>query len=179
MKTYEFSLKFSLPESHDSIDEVVERLGKHGCTDALVGIGKTGRLALQFSRRAPSAIDAIVSAIKDVKNAVPEAQLIEGAPDLVGLTDIAELLNFSRQNARKLIITHSETFPPPTHEGKTALWRLYTVLKWAEEKKRYTIDERLFEIAKTNMQLNIARETSFLDSETERRFAEAGIACPR
>ena len=53
MKLYEFTLKFSFPDEDfiDDIDELVERLGEAGGDDALVGIGKTGRLALDFFRR--------------------------------------------------------------------------------------------------------------------------------
>ena len=77
MKTYEFTLKFSLPdEGHvDDIDELVERLGEAGCDDALVGIGKSGRLALDFTREAESAFDAISSAIATVRKTIPGIRL--------------------------------------------------------------------------------------------------------
>jgi len=89
MKTYEFELKFSLPNTSQSTEFFVERLAEAGCTDALVGIGQTGRLAFHFTRDANTAFEAVLSAVKNIKEAIPEATLIEAAPDLVGLSDIA------------------------------------------------------------------------------------------
>ena len=88
MKEYEFTLKFSV---NDNPEQYVEKLGAEGCTDALIGVGKNGRIALNFIREARSAYDAVSSAVEDVKRAIPEAKLIEASPDFVGLTDIAKL----------------------------------------------------------------------------------------
>lgn len=73
---YTFTLKYQLPNDN-SVDDVVERLGATGCDDALVGIGQPGRLSLDFTREATSAEAAFVSALSDVKRAVPSAMLIE------------------------------------------------------------------------------------------------------
>lgn len=81
---YEFTVKFSLPNPDGHIDEIVERLGKAGCDDALVGIGTPGRIALKFSREAKSSEAAIESAIRDVQKAVPLAELIEVGPGFGG-----------------------------------------------------------------------------------------------
>jgi len=73
---YAFTLKYQLPDD-DSVDDVVERLGAIGCDDAMVGIGRVGLLSLDFTREATSAETALVSALSDVKRAVPSAKLIE------------------------------------------------------------------------------------------------------
>ncbi len=73
---YTFTLKYQLLDDN-SVNDVVERLGATGCDDALVGIGRPGRLSLDFTREAPSAEAALVSALSDVKRAVPSAMLIE------------------------------------------------------------------------------------------------------
>ena len=74
---YTFTWKYQLRDCNDAIDDVVERLGATGCDDALVGIGRVGRLSLDFTREATSAEAALVSALWDVKRAVPSANLIE------------------------------------------------------------------------------------------------------
>ena len=74
---YTFTLKYQLRDGDDSVDDVVERLGATGCDDALVGIGRVGHLNLNFTREATSAEAALVSALSDVKRAVPSAMLIE------------------------------------------------------------------------------------------------------
>jgi hypothetical protein len=83
---YEFELRFRLPTDDADAGELVERLGEAGCDDALIGIGQPGRIALRFTREAESTKSAIVSALEDVKKAIPAAKLIEAGPDLVGLT---------------------------------------------------------------------------------------------
>ena len=95
MTTFEFSLKFSVPE--EGVDRQVERLGEAGCADALIGVGRPGRIALNFDREADSAFVAVAGAVSEVRAAIPEARLIEVAPDLVGLTDLAGIVQCSRQ----------------------------------------------------------------------------------
>ena len=82
MSEYQFSLEFSIKSPSTEIDAIVERLGKEGCTDALVGIGREGLINLDFTRESPSAIEAVKSALADVKRAIPEAQLVKVTPDL-------------------------------------------------------------------------------------------------
>jgi len=164
MNTYEFELRFSLPTTSQNPEDFVERLAEAGCTDALVGIGQAGRLGFHFNREANSAFEAILSAVKNIKAAIPQASLVEAAPDLVGLSDIADILGYSRQNIRKLMMNNLVSFPTPIHQGKTILWHLSSILSWVKESNRYEIDELLLDIANTNMQLNIAKETMHLDA---------------
>ena len=153
-KTFEFELKFSLSKTSQNPGAFVERLAETGCTDALVGIGKTGRIAFHFARDAHSAFEAVLSAVNDIKEAIPEATLIEAAPDLVGLSDIADILGYSRQNIRKLMMNNLVSFPAPIHEGKTVLWHLSSILTWLKARDRYQIDDLLLDIANINMPPN-------------------------
>ncbi len=105
MSEYEFELRFALPSCDMDPDQLVERLGGAGCDDALVGVGRQGQVALDFIREAESAMAAVLSAIADVRRAVPEARLIEASPDLVGVTDVGQLLHVTRQNVRKLLLS--------------------------------------------------------------------------
>jgi hypothetical protein len=70
----------------------------------LIGVGQAGRIALDFTREANTAFEAVSSAIADVKQAIPGAKLVEATPDLVGLTDVADIIGCSRQYMRKLMI---------------------------------------------------------------------------
>ena len=163
MNTYEFTLKFSLPVSESDMDALVERLGEAGCDDALIGTGQSGRIALDFAREADSAFDAISSAVTDIKQVVPDAKLIEATPDLVGLTDVADIVGCSRQNIRKIMVSSGGTFPPPVHEGKSAIWHLSSVLVWLKESKSYQVADDLLEVASINMQFNVAKEMIAID----------------
>ena len=155
---YIFTLKYQLADSDSDLDALVERLGAAGCDDALVGVGQPGRLALEFSREAGSAAEAVRTALVDVKKAIPSARLIEASPDLVGLTDVADVVGVSRQAMRKLMLTHRATFPVPVHEGSASIWHLAEVLDWLMTRGGYQIDVGVLDIAKVALEVNIAKE---------------------
>jgi hypothetical protein len=167
---YEFTLKFAVPDTN--ADELVERLGDAGCTDALVGIGQPGRIALNFTREANSAITAIASAIEDLRKAIPLAKLIEITPDFVGLSDVAELVAVSRQNMRKLMLKHSATFPAAVHEGSSAVWHLYPVLRWLSDHASYSVPQALVDVAHIAMQINLAKESKQLERGVQHEISE-------
>jgi predicted DNA-binding transcriptional regulator AlpA len=161
MKAYEFTLKFAIPSGF-AREALEDRLFEAGCDDALLGTGQPGRMALTFSRAAEGAEAAVQSAVEDVRRAVPEARLVEAQPDLVGVSDIAELFDFSRQNMRKLVRTYPDSFPLPLHEGRSSLWHLADVLDWFEARKSRAVDPVLREVARASMTLNAAREAARL-----------------
>lgn len=70
---FEFKLTYKLPVESD-LDQVVNKLGEAGCTDAVVGLGVEGQIALEFVREAASAEEAVRSAVADVKRALPDAE---------------------------------------------------------------------------------------------------------
>lgn len=155
---YTFTLKYQLADDDRDPDALVERLGEAGCDDALVGIGQPGRLALEFTREADSADAAVRSALADVRSAVPLARLIEVAPDLVGLTDVADIVGVSRQNMRKLMLAHPGSFPAPVHEGSASIWHLADVLAWLQVKGSYALAMDVLEVACVALQVNVAKE---------------------
>ncbi|MNF62196.1 hypothetical protein D3C84_438720 [compost metagenome] len=161
---YTFTLKYQLAEDDRTPDILVERLGEAGCDDALVGIGQPGRLALEFTREAESADAAVRSALADVRSAVPSAKLIEVAPDLVGLTDVAEMIGVSRQNMRKLMLAHPGSFPAPVHEGSASIWHLADVLTWLQAKGSYSLTKNVLDVAQVALQVNVAKEGRRLPS---------------
>lgn len=162
MNEYEFTLKFAIPSELDR-EALEARLFEAGCDDALIGTGQRGRLALRFDRAAASAWEAVESALRDARDAVPQARLVEAEPDLVGVSDIADLFSFSRQNMRKLVHTHSDSFPLPLHEGRSALWHLTDVLDWFETRQAREVDSTLREVARASMAVNAAREAARLE----------------
>lgn len=155
---YTFTLKYQLADDGCTSDELVERLAESGCDDALVGIGQLGRLALEFTREATDAEQAVLSALSDVRRAVASAKLIEVAPDLVGLTDVAEIVGVSRQNMRKLMLTHPSSFPTPVHEGSASIWHLADVLTWLQARGSYSLTRSVLEVARVASQINVAKE---------------------
>lgn len=168
---YTFTLIFQINSAGSDIDALVERLGEAGCDDALVGIGQPGRIALEFIRDAPSAREAMESALGDVLRAIPTATLIEAAPDLVGITDVAEITGVSRQNIRKLLISRAASAPLPVHAGNPSLWHLSDMLTWLEEELQYEVPLRTLEIALVAAKINIRKEAARLSRDDDRRLA--------
>lgn len=160
---FTFKLNYQLSSDNADPDALVERLGEAGCDDALVGIGQPGRLALEFTREADNAFAAITSALADVKKAIPTAKLIEAGPDLVGLTDIADVVGVTRQNMRKLAVTNFATFPTPVHAGSSALWHLVDVLGWMLPRGGYIVEPGTVEVATTAKQLNLVKQSQQLE----------------
>lgn len=171
MSEFNFTLIFTLPQRGQDPAQWVEALGAQGCDDALVGVGVTGRIALNFIREAHDAQQAVVSAIKDVKRIIPGATLVEVMPDLVGLTDIAELLGFSRQYIRKVMVSR-EAFPQPVHDGKIAIWHLEPVLRWMREAGVSKVPLLLVELSAITRQCNLQRELADLDSGLQKQLGQ-------
>jgi hypothetical protein len=145
----------------------IERLGDADCDDALIGIGSTGRIALEFARSADSPRKAIFSAIDDVKRAIPGVELVEVTPDLVGVTEVADLVGCSRQNIRKLMIACNSKAPAPLHEDKSALWHLALVLDWLIREKHYCVSPDLLELSEATMKVNAAVDALRTDVDTQ------------
>ena len=162
MSEYEFTLKFRLPDVKTDQEQFIDALAQAGCDDASVGVGQQGRVALDFTREAANALEAIVSAVQAVKDAIPGAELVEASPDFVGLTDVADLVGCSRQNIRKLMISNLATFPVAVHEGSQTFWHLRPVLDWFSETQKRAIDRSLIEVSEVTMRVNIAKETRSL-----------------
>lgn len=161
---YSFTLKYRLAADDRDPAAIVERLGAAGCDDALVGTGVAGRIALAFTRDAASAEAALRSALEDVRRAIPGARLTEAGPDYVGLTDVAGLLDMSRQNLRKLMLNHPASFPPPVHDGSASVWRLAELLAWFAE-RGHALDKALLETAGAARQVNLAKDAVQLTPE--------------
>ncbi|REG61717.1 AlpA family transcriptional regulator [Paraburkholderia sp. BL6669N2] len=167
---YVFTLKYGLAVEDCDLDAIVERLGEAGCDDATVGIGQPGRISLFFTREGESAFEAVVSALQDIKRVVPSARLIEAGPDFVGLTDVAEVAGVSRQNMRKLMLSHAIDFPPPVHEGSASVWHLSDILDWLAARGGYEIKPDVFDIARAVKQINLAKEARELEPRLGRQL---------
>ena len=171
MTEYSFTLTFALSSQAAEADALIERLGAAGCDDAVVGLGRQGRVAFEFAREAEDAARAVGSAVSDVRSAVPDAALIEASPDLVGVTDVASLLGVTRQNVRKLIVSCDAPGPVPVHAGKPTIWRLAGVLRWLVREKRYPVSPQLLEVAEATMQVNLAVEARDADPNAQVEIA--------
>ena len=160
---YVFTLKYQMPPQDCEEVHLMQRLAAAGCGDAQLAMGLRGRVMLNFRRRAERAAPTLMGALREVREALPGARLIEAAPDMVGLTDVAMVVGVSRQNMRKLMLTHPMSFPSPIHEGNaSSVWHLWDVLRWMQGRGTYRIDEAVVELATVTKSINLARERGHL-----------------
>lgn len=153
MSTYEFEIHVALPKNVAIDFDIADRLFRAGCDDCVLGHGRPGRLTLMVDRAAESAEEAINSVLDNLAVAVPGASALEVTPDIVGLTDLAEIVGRTRQNMRVLLLGTTEA-PAPMHVGSTALWHLAPVLEWLSAEKDYQIDPCLLQTARAAMRAN-------------------------
>jgi hypothetical protein len=157
---YEFILKFALPHPEDDPSCFLDALHETGCgDDALIGVGRRGMIALDFTRDRSSAEEAITSAVKDVQKAISGAVLTEVIPDLVTLAGIADAAGCSRQNIRKYaageIKTLQVAFPRPVVSGPTNLWSFYEVAIWFDRNTDLHLQRSVIEVSRVARRINV------------------------
>jgi len=159
MTSYDFTLSFELPEPGTDPSTLLDALYEAGCDDATPGVGRPGMLALEFTREAPSAEAAVKSAIRQVHRAVPRAKLVAIAPDLVSVSDIAELTGVTRQNIQKYVAGDIQTltvpFPAPVYAGTPSLWRLSDVAPWLTTHTKLRVEPSLIALAFVTTRVNL------------------------
>lgn len=151
MKEYDFALIFRLNQGDQNLEVDLDLLYEAGCDDALPGIGKPGYLALDFIRESDSAFDAIESAIANVKSVFATAEVIHVSPDLVGIKELANIFECTRQNIQKFVSKPS--FPNPVYKGSQTIWHLAVVLNWFIA-NGHEVNRELLELAELTMSIN-------------------------
>ena len=140
-----------------------------------MGVGKHGAIALDFTREAGAAEEAIRSAIAAVEAAIPGAMLTEVKPDLVNLSDIAEVIGCSRQNMRKYAAGEMKNvtapFPSPAFTGAPDLWHLAEVLTWLGTHSGMAISEAALDVATAGFNLNLEIQRRRFEETRLLRFA--------
>lgn len=162
-KEYEFELSFSLPADVRDYEDIANRLYEAGCDDALIGLGVYGQVVLDVTREADSAFEAISSVMVQVSKAIQGAKLIEAGPDLVGVSDLAELLGTTRQNLKRYLVDKSRStettskLKVPAHNGTVPSWHLAKIGRWINQNTKLKIASPTIETAEVCMMLNAMR----------------------
>ena len=99
----EFDFKLILSGITDFTDEQVDSLHQAGCDDATVA-QRGGRVYMTFSRQAATMVDAVLSAISDIRKANIGASVLRvDTCNLVTQAEVARRLDRSRQNIEQYI----------------------------------------------------------------------------
>lgn len=134
MSVHTFTLVLSHPQT--LTPELEDAVFEAGCDDAALG-RRSGALYLEFDRAAPCLLDAVLSAIQDVRR-VPGAVVAHVEPaDIVSASEIAHRVGRSRESVRLLVegARGPGGFPPPlagVRAKRFPLWRWSDVAEWLE-----------------------------------------------
>jgi hypothetical protein len=131
-KEYEFVLILS--GISELTSEVEDALFEAGCDDATLSM-RAGRAYLTFSRTAPTPQDAILSAIRNVREAGIGADVLQvDMCDLVTQAEIARRIQRPRQVVHQLMTGERGPgeFPPPVCHiaDESPLWAWCEVAYW-------------------------------------------------
>jgi hypothetical protein len=138
-RAYEFVLVLTGPS--EPTTEMEDALFEAGCDDATLSF-RGGRPYLAFTRTAPSFLDAVLSAIRDVRKADVGADVLrvdvgDDAGGLVTQSDIARAIHRSRQLVHQYVKGSRGPggFPPPAcrPEDGGPLWLWHEVARWLWE----------------------------------------------
>ena len=164
MNEFEFTLIYKLNNNEEDPSKYLDALFEVGCDDAIVSLGKKGMISLDFIRDGLEANSAILSALRDVKKAIPDAKLLEASPDFVTTTELSKILDHSRQNARMLMIKKDS--PPPAHMGSPSFWHLSEVFDWLIKDNKiinYHVDNTIIDIANVTKKVNLSIAMAGID----------------
>jgi hypothetical protein len=150
LEAYEFTLV--LDRVDDQTEGLEDQLFEAGCDDALINF-RNGTVYLDFNREAPSAEDAVISAIKDVEKSTLGAKVISILPDdQVNAAEIAKRLNKSRQIVSLWVKRERRQglpFPNPVSKltDTSPMWRWYDVVDWLYQNQLIK-DQKVVDFAK-------------------------------
>lgn len=161
MTEYEFQIVIKWDHG-GQIDVCLDALYRAGCDDATVSSGSLHYLGLDFIREGRSAEAALVTAIRDIKKAIPGAKLVRAEPYLLNLSELAFLFGYTKQNMRKYargeMATVKADFPEPVVAGKTSYWYALEVAQWLDAQHVITIRQEALETLFALWSLNQALE---------------------
>jgi hypothetical protein len=156
---HDFTLVLSGPT--ELTTELEDAVFEAGCDDATLGICQ-GRLYLTFTRTAPSLKDAVLSAIRDVKNANVGLEVLRvDECNFVTQADIARKIGRSRQLVHQYItgVRGPGGFPAPVGnitEGDQ-FWLWSEVASWlgANDMIKNNVLRETIEVATINTHLEV------------------------
>jgi hypothetical protein len=176
MNDYSFSLRFLSPI--EDLDELSILLYDRIDDASLIGPDGDGSFLLEFDRRATSLPRALTSAVKELLEALPEAQVLRvEEDDLATMADIAKRAGRTAESIRLLVNGQRGPggFPPAAGrlDARTKVWRWSDLAEWFEE----ALDEPLADTEDSaflqafNDALELRRLTQRLGAQQRRAVA--------
>lgn len=143
MSIFEFTIIASGLDPH--ADDFEDQFYEVGCDDATISFQK-GHILVDFGREATSLVDAISSAVEDVRKTGAKVDRVEPDP-LVSLADMAARSNLSRAALSNYASgQRGDHFPAPKVKVTTdsPLWDWADGARWLYQQHRVTKDVAVF-----------------------------------
>lgn len=143
-----FTVHFRIEEAGEDDGQAEGLYEDDRLQDVLLGVpsGGDGLFEADFERIAPHFADAVISALRDLQQVFPEAELLSVAPDdLVTLSGIAERTGRSHESIR--LLASGKQGPggfPREASGvgaKTKVWRWHEVTDWFEREMKAIVPD--------------------------------------
>ncbi len=136
MNDHTFKFRFLSPGL--SADDLSIRLYERIEDASLMGPDEDGSFLLEFDRQAPSLPRALTSALEELVEALPEAQVLRvEEDDLATMADIAERAGRTPESVRLLVNGRRGPggFPPAAGrlDARTKVWRWSDAADWFED----------------------------------------------
>lgn len=133
MNDYTFTLRFLGPI--EDLDELSVLLYERIDDASLIGPDEDGSFLLEFDKRASSLPRALTSAIKELREVLPEAQILRlEEDDLATMADLAKRAGRTPESVRLLVNGKRGPggFPPAAGrlDARTKVWRWADAAEW-------------------------------------------------
>ncbi len=176
MAEYDFTLVIDGGLTPERLEDLYEA----GCSDMTFQGGETGQASADVHREAPSFVDAVLSAVRDIER-VPGLRVWEVEnPDLVGIADLAWRLNRTPESVRLLAAgkRRKAAFPrPAVRRQRGQLWRWVEVASWANQHLGTNFDlDQPAHIAAVNTALALRRNVKVLPEPQRRTVKKLALS---
>lgn len=131
---------------------------RYQCFDPALGNhpDMPGLFSAEYTRQAGSARQAVLHALAELREIIPQGYLVGVGPDLLDFSGVAQLFELNTKNMRELMAKYGQQFPAPQFLGQTALWHSADILSLMVAQDWREIPEPELEMAQLSRAMNRA-----------------------
>ena len=152
-----FWFTLSVARLEERWDSLAEDLASHGCGDARPGPHVGHRVRLEFHREGVLPGQAMHDVLHGLREAIPDAVVLEAGPDLLELDEIAALVALPVACFVELRDDYFAGFPACALQVDGApRWHAAHVLEWVMAVGAIVVDATVLETTRSALELNLA-----------------------